>query len=167
MSLFLHQDDEELKPGKKFGIHSQANKRTLIIQKCAYEDQGQYVCRTSDDNTSAKLTVHGKDEQLLSGTCWTQAFFSVTYINVCIWILAARDIKIVKPLQDVQVTEKESASFVCEVSHDEVEAQWHKGDAKLKAGDNIKTRQEGELKKMDLLIFYVYKMQKLIALKLI
>lgn len=68
LSLFLHQDDEELKPGKKFGIHSQANKRTLIIHKCAYEDQGQYTCRTTDDNTSAKLTVHGKDEQILSGT---------------------------------------------------------------------------------------------------
>ncbi|KAL1248368.1 hypothetical protein QQF64_021686, partial [Cirrhinus molitorella] len=107
------KDDEELKPGKKFGIHSQANKRTLIIQKCAYEDQGQYICRTTDDNTSAKLTVH------------------------------ARDIKIVKPLQNVEVTEKESATFACEISHDEVEAQWHKGDAKLKAGDNIKIRQEG------------------------
>lgn len=42
------------------------------------------------------------------------------------------------------MTEKESATFVCEVSHDEVEAQWHKGDAKVKAGDNIKIRQEGE-----------------------
>ncbi|XP_051738388.1 obscurin-like isoform X11 [Ctenopharyngodon idella] len=107
------KDDEELKPGKKFGIQSQANKRTLLIHKCAFEDQGQYICKTTDDNTSAKLTVH------------------------------ARDIKIVKPLQDMEVTEKESATFVCEVSHDEVEAQWHKGDAKLKAGDNIKMRQEG------------------------
>ncbi|XP_051543318.1 obscurin-like [Myxocyprinus asiaticus] len=107
------KDDEELKPGKKFGIHSQGNKHSLLIQKCAHEDQGQYICRTTDDNTSAKLTVH------------------------------ARDIKIVKALQDVEVMEKESAAFVCEVSYDEVEAQWHKGDTKLKAGDNIKMRQEG------------------------
>lgn len=42
------------------------------------------------------------------------------------------------------MTEKESAAFVCEVSHDEVEGQWFKGDVKLKAGDNIKMRQEGE-----------------------
>uniref|UniRef100_A0A8C1K756 Obscurin, cytoskeletal calmodulin and titin-interacting RhoGEF b n=1 Tax=Cyprinus carpio TaxID=7962 RepID=A0A8C1K756_CYPCA len=104
---------------KKFGIYSQANKRTLIIHKCVYEDQGQYICRTTDDNTSAKLTVHGKDERLL-----------------------------IKPLQDVEVTEKESATFDCEVSHDEVEAQWHKGDAKLKAGDNIKIRQEGKMNKI-------------------
>ncbi|XP_051969741.1 LOW QUALITY PROTEIN: obscurin-like [Xyrauchen texanus] len=107
------KDDEELKPGKKFGIHSQGSKRSLLIHKCAYEDQGQFICRTTDDNTSAKLTVH------------------------------ARDIKIVKALQDIEVTEKESAAFVCEVSHDEVEVQWHKGDIKLRAGDNIKLRQEG------------------------
>lgn len=67
VSLLLYQDDEELKPGKKFGIQSQANKRNLLIHKCAYEDQGQYMCRTTDDNTSAKLTVHGKDEWILIG----------------------------------------------------------------------------------------------------
>ncbi|XP_065114740.1 obscurin isoform X27 [Paramisgurnus dabryanus] len=106
------KDEIELKPGKKYGIHSQGNKRSLLIHNCAYEDQGQYICKTTDDNTSAKLTVH------------------------------ARDIKIVKPLKDLEVTEKESASFICEISHDEVEAQWHKGDTKLKAGDNIKMRQE-------------------------
>lgn len=39
--------------------------------------------------------------------------------------------------------EKESAAFVCEVSHDEVECQWYKGSTKLKAGENIKMRQEG------------------------
>ncbi|KAA0704500.1 Obscurin [Triplophysa tibetana] len=105
--------DEELKPGKKFSIHSQGNKRSLLIQTCTYEDQGQYICKTTDDNTSAELTVH------------------------------ARDIKIMRPLQDLEVTEKESATFVCEINHDEVEAQWHKGDTKLKPGDNIKIRQEG------------------------
>ncbi|XP_053094487.1 obscurin isoform X5 [Pangasianodon hypophthalmus] len=107
------KNDEELKPGKRYMIHSQGRKRSLLIQKCTYEDQGLYMCKTTDDNTSAKLTVH------------------------------ARDIKIIKQLKDLEVTEKESAAFVCEVSHDEVEGQWFKGDVKLKAGDNIKMRQEG------------------------
>ncbi|XP_047667394.1 obscurin isoform X5 [Tachysurus fulvidraco] len=107
------KNEEELKPGKRYMIHSQGCKRSLLIQKCTYEDQGLYVCKTTDDNTSAKLTVH------------------------------ARDIKIIKQLQDLKVTEKESAAFVCEVSHDEVEGQWFTGDIKLKAGDNIKMRQEG------------------------
>ncbi|KAF7708348.1 hypothetical protein HF521_017405 [Silurus meridionalis] len=107
------KNDEELKPGKRYMMHSQGRKRSLLIQKCTYEDQGLYICKTTDDNTSAKLTVN------------------------------ARDIKIIKQLQDLEVTEKESAAFVCEVSHDEVEVQWFKGDVKLKAGDNIKMRQEG------------------------
>jgi len=49
----------------------------------------------------------------------------------------------VKKLEDVEVMEKESASFVCEISHEEVDCQWHRGSIKLKAGDNIKMRQEG------------------------
>lgn len=57
---------------------------------------------------------------------------------------AARDIRIVKKLEDVEVMEKESAAFVCEISHDEVEYQWCKGSIKLKVSDNIKMRQEGE-----------------------
>ncbi|XP_040910984.1 obscurin isoform X5 [Toxotes jaculatrix] len=107
------KDDVELKPGKNFGIHSLGRKRTLVINKCTPEDTGTYVCRTTDDNTSAKLTVH------------------------------AREIKIIKKLEDVEVMEKESAAFVCEISHDEVDCQWYKGSTKLKAGDNIKMRQEG------------------------
>ncbi|XP_050925915.1 obscurin isoform X11 [Lates calcarifer] len=107
------KDDAELKPGKNFSIHSSGRKRTLVINKCTPEDTGSYICRTTDDNTAAKLTVH------------------------------AREIKIIKKLEDVEVMEKESATFVCEISHDEVDCQWHKGSAKLKAGDNIKMRQEG------------------------
>ncbi|XP_044076917.1 obscurin isoform X12 [Siniperca chuatsi] len=107
------KNDVELKPGKNFGIHSLGRKRTLVINKCTPEDAGTYICRTTDDNTSAKLTVH------------------------------ARDVKIVKKLEDVEVMEKESAAFVCEISHDEVDYQWYKGSIKLKVGDNIKMRQEG------------------------
>ncbi|XP_027146353.1 obscurin isoform X9 [Larimichthys crocea] len=107
------KDDVELKPGKIFGIHSLGRKRSLVINKCTPEDAGTYICRTTDDNTSAKLTVH------------------------------AREIKIVKKLEDVEVMEKESAAFVCEISHDEVDCQWYKGSTKLKVSDNIKMRQEG------------------------
>ncbi|XP_061776430.1 obscurin isoform X3 [Nerophis ophidion] len=112
------KDDVGLRPGKNYSIHSLARKRTLIINKCAPEDEGTYICRTTDDNTCAKLTIN------------------------------ARDIKIVKKLEDVEVTEKESAAFVCEISHDDVECQWSRGGAKLKAGDNIKIRQEGRTHKV-------------------
>lgn len=62
-----------------------------------------------------------------------------------IYFPAAREIKIVKKLEHVEVMEKESAAFVCEISHDEVDCQWYKGGIKLKAGDNIKLRQEGKV----------------------
>ncbi|XP_026168655.1 obscurin isoform X4 [Mastacembelus armatus] len=107
------KDDVELKPGKNFSIHSLGRKRTLVINKCTPEDAGTYICRTTDDSTCAKLTVH------------------------------ARDIKIIKKLENVEVTEKESATFSCEISHDEVDCQWYKGGTRLKAGDNMKMRQEG------------------------
>ncbi|XP_060940741.1 obscurin [Limanda limanda] len=107
------KDDVELKLGKNYGIHSLGRKRTLVISKCTPADAGSYVCRTTDDNTSAKLIVH------------------------------ARDIKIIKKLEDVEVMEKESAAFVCEISHDEVDCQWYKGSTKVKVSDNIKMRQEG------------------------
>ncbi|XP_041423263.1 obscurin isoform X2 [Xenopus laevis] len=107
------KDGSGLKPSKKVAIISQAKKRSVTIHKCEREDQGTYVCDAGEDKTSAYLTVHG------------------------------RDIQIVKPLVDVEVVEKESASFMCQISHDEVQTQWYKNGIKLKAGENVKMRQEG------------------------
>ncbi|XP_019363471.1 PREDICTED: obscurin [Gavialis gangeticus] len=107
------KDGSELRQGKKMGITSQGTKRSLIIHKCECDDQGTYVCDARDDKTSANLRVH------------------------------ARDIKIMKPLEDVEVSEKESATFVCEISHDEVQIQWYNNDVKQKASDYIKMRQDG------------------------
>ncbi|XP_037313225.2 obscurin isoform X2 [Pungitius pungitius] len=106
--------DVEVKPGKNVGVHSSGRKRTLVINKCAPEDAGTYVCRTADDNTAATLAV------------------------------LARDVQIVRKLEDIEVMEKESAAFVCEISHDEVDHQWCKGGVKLKASDDIRMRQEGK-----------------------
>ncbi|CAB1317345.1 unnamed protein product [Coregonus sp. 'balchen'] len=308
--------DMELKPGKNFRIYSQGCKRSLLIHKCSQEDEGTYVCQTSDDNTSAKLTVHVKKIEVVkdllpevkaheketvtlevelsqadvegswtrdrvkfkagsncritalgkkhaltlsqikmedAGTIAFQAegvktsaklivtepaamisklmedvkapekekatlecevsranaevkwfktniqslkkaeegkcsMSAICFVHNCViqrplflrvtWKLKPgknfriysqgcqrslanppnvpkrmrahmsakpRDIKIVKKLEDVEVMEKESASFFCEISHDEVDCQWFKGDTKLKVGDNIKMRQEGKI----------------------
>uniref|UniRef100_A0A672F418 non-specific serine/threonine protein kinase n=1 Tax=Salarias fasciatus TaxID=181472 RepID=A0A672F418_SALFA len=119
------KNDAELKPGKNVGIHSVGRKRTLIISRCSSEDGGTYICRTADDNTSAKLTVKGN-----------RRYYSAETAPVCVLVR--------RLLRDVEVMEKESASFVCEISHDEVECQWYKGSAKIKASDNVKLRQEGK-----------------------
>ncbi|XP_073532982.1 obscurin [Phyllobates terribilis] len=107
------KDGSELRPSKKITIISQSNKRNLTIHKCEHDDQGTYVCDAGDHKSSAQLTVR------------------------------ARDIRFIKPLLDVDVMEKESASFMCQISHDDVQTQWYKNGAKLRAGDNVKLRQEG------------------------
>lgn len=136
-------------------IHSQGRKRSLLIQKCTYEDQGLYLCKTTDDNTSAKLTVRGRQEPLLFNFSVASVSRSRRTLSVFLFgFSTARDIRIIKKLQDLEVTEKESAAFVCEVSHDEVDGQWFKGDVKLKAGDSIKMRQEGECSSNPLLFIY-------------
>lgn len=48
------------------------------------------------------------------------------------------------------MNEYESASFICEISHDEVETQWYKNDNKLKTSDNIKMKQEGRRGKREI-----------------
>nr|XP_028607457.1 LOW QUALITY PROTEIN: obscurin [Podarcis muralis] len=108
------KDGIELRPNKKIAVFARGTTRSLTIHKCEFEDKGKYMCDAVDDKSSATLEVH------------------------------ARDIKIVKPLEDVEVSEKESASFTCEISHDEVETQWFSNENKIRAGENIRLRQDGK-----------------------
>nr|XP_060639353.1 obscurin [Anolis sagrei ordinatus] len=108
------KDGTELRPNKRIVMVARGTKRSLTIHKCEYEDRGKYMCDADDDKSTAALDIQ------------------------------ARDIKIVKPLEDLEVSEKESASFLCEISHDEVETQWFSNEHKIRAGDNIKLRQDGK-----------------------
>ncbi|XP_067270783.1 LOW QUALITY PROTEIN: obscurin [Pseudorasbora parva] len=56
----------------------------------------------------------------------------------------ARDIKIVKDLQNASVTERESVTFICEVNLEDVDGKWYKDDSRLRARDNVKIRCEGK-----------------------
>ncbi|XP_038654386.1 obscurin isoform X3 [Scyliorhinus canicula] len=107
------KDNVEIKPGKGYSIISKGRQRSLIIHHCGNEHQAQYTCDAVDCKSTAMLTVH------------------------------ARDIKVIRPLEDLEVIEQESAAFLCEISHDEVDFQWFKNGVKIKAGENVKIRQEG------------------------
>ncbi|ELK03225.1 Obscurin [Pteropus alecto] len=107
------KDGVELQVGKTVGMVTQGSCRSLIIYRCALEDQGVYVCDAQDAQTSASLKVQG------------------------------RNVQIVRPLEDVEVMEKEGATFSCEVSHEEVPAQWFREGSKLRPSDNVRIRQEG------------------------
>ncbi|XP_047393930.1 obscurin [Sciurus carolinensis] len=107
------KDGVELRSGKTMGIVTQGTCRSLVIYRCEVGDQGVYVCDTGEAQSSASLKVQG------------------------------RSVQIVRPLEDVEVMEKEGASFSCEVSHDEVPGQWFREGSKLRPTDTVRIRQEG------------------------
>ncbi|XP_057346835.1 obscurin isoform X17 [Manis pentadactyla] len=107
------KDGVELRVGKTLGMVAQDTCRRLIIYHCELGDQGLYVCDAHDAQSSASLKVQG------------------------------RNVQIMRPLLDVEVMEKEGATFSCEVSHDEVSAQWFREGSKLRPSDNVRIRQEG------------------------
>uniref|UniRef100_A0A480NF45 Obscurin n=1 Tax=Sus scrofa TaxID=9823 RepID=A0A480NF45_PIG len=107
------KDGVELRLSKTVGMVAQGSCRSLIIYRCELGDQGVYMCDAHDAQTSASLKVQG------------------------------RNVQIVRPLEDVEVMEKEGATFSCEVSHDEVPAHWFREGIKLRPTDNVRIRQEG------------------------
>ncbi|XP_070648483.1 obscurin isoform X39 [Bos indicus] len=107
------KDNVELRVSKTMGMMAQGACRSLVIYRCELGDQGVYVCDAHDAQSSASLKVQG------------------------------RNVQIVRPLEDVEVVEKEGATFSCEVSHDEVPAQWFWEGSKLRPSDNVRIRQEG------------------------
>ncbi|EPY89677.1 hypothetical protein CB1_000086001 [Camelus ferus] len=106
------KDGVELRASKTLGLVAQGACRSLVIYCCERGDQGTYVCDAHDAQSSASLKVQG------------------------------RNVQIVRPLEDVEVMEKEGATFTCEVSHDEVPAQWFQEGSKLRPSDNVRIRQE-------------------------
>ncbi|XP_057396424.1 obscurin [Balaenoptera acutorostrata] len=107
------KDGAQLQVSKTVGMVAQGACRSLIIYRCERGDQGVYVCDAHDAQSSASLTVQG------------------------------RNVQIVRPLEDVEVMEREGATFSCEVSHDEVPAQWFREGSKLRPSDTVRIRQEG------------------------
>lgn len=60
------------------------------------------------------------------------------------YLLAARDINIVKELEDVDTMERQVVNFLCEVNHADVDGRWYRDDCRIRQGDNIKIRHQGK-----------------------
>lgn len=58
--------------------------------------------------------------------------------------LSARDIHIVKELQDVETMERQLVNFLCEVNQEDVDGRWYRDDCRIRHGDNIKIRHQGK-----------------------
>ncbi|MEQ2288957.1 hypothetical protein AMECASPLE_028282, partial [Ameca splendens] len=66
-------------------------------------------------------------------------------MTVVVYIfLPARDIHIVKELEDVETLERQPVSFLCEVDQVDVDGRWYRDDCRIRPGDNVKIRHQGK-----------------------
>lgn len=59
----------------------------------------------------------------------------------------ARDIHIIKELEDVDTVERQAVNFLCEVNQVDVDGRWYRDDCRIRPGDNIKIRHNGRRRK--------------------
>ncbi|XP_010132076.1 PREDICTED: obscurin-like, partial [Buceros rhinoceros silvestris] len=96
-----------LKPSEKIEIKAEGTKHTLVVKDISFADRGFYCCESPDDKTQAKINVE------------------------------MRQIKLVKGLQSLEVSENGTVTFEAEVSHEDVEGVWQKDGVRLKPSPNI------------------------------
>ncbi|KAL1270084.1 hypothetical protein QQF64_032373 [Cirrhinus molitorella] len=109
------KDGVPLKSRPVCRIAMQGKKHTLTLTRVTVADMGVISFKAEGIESSSMLTV------------------------------TARDIKIVKDLQNASVTERESVTFICEVNWEDVDGKWYKDDSRLRAGDMVKIRCEGKI----------------------
>ncbi|XP_061410474.1 obscurin-like [Lethenteron reissneri] len=108
------KDGSELKSDQRIRVVGHGVRRSLRLTGCEPQDSGLYVCQADKNSTTATLHVH------------------------------AREIRILRGLEDQLVNENDNAVFVCETSHDDVDVQWLLNDKKLRSSYSVRIRQEGE-----------------------
>ncbi|XP_064864570.1 obscurin [Oncorhynchus nerka] len=99
-------------------IAAHKNKHTLTFTRVTVGDTGLFSFQTDGSQN------------------WIQTSGQLTVI--------ARDIQIVKELEDEEVTERQSVTFLCEVNCEDVDGRWYTDNTRIKHGDNVKIRHEGK-----------------------
>lgn len=54
------KDGQEISPSHRHTIRAQGRERSFTIHQLVEEDSGEYVCESTDDRTSATVTVESK-----------------------------------------------------------------------------------------------------------
>ncbi|TRY90337.1 hypothetical protein DNTS_015230 [Danionella cerebrum] len=102
----------ELKSSKTLRIYSMGRKRCLQILESRIGDSGHYTCEVGDISTSCKLEVYEHELEILTG------------------------------LEDLWIKEEQNAVFMCELSMEDVPAEWFKNGSRIRPTATIKTRIE-------------------------
>ncbi|KAM7012432.1 obscurin [Tautogolabrus adspersus] len=108
------RDGMQLKSKPNCRISTHGKKHSLILKRVALADAGLFSFEANGIQTSGRLTVR------------------------------ARDIHIVKELEDVDTVERQPVNFLCEVNQIDLDGRWYRDDCRIRPGDNIKIRHQGK-----------------------
>ncbi|XP_029906333.1 obscurin [Myripristis murdjan] len=108
------RDGTQLKSKPTCRISTHGKRHSLILTRVALGDAGLFSFQANGIQTSGRL------------------------------IVTARDIYIVKELEDVETMERQTVNFLCEVNQVDVDGRWYRDDSRIRPGDNIKIRQQGK-----------------------
>ncbi|XP_056244892.1 obscurin-like protein 1 isoform X7 [Seriola aureovittata] len=90
------KDGQEISPSRRHTIRAQGRERNFTIHQIAEEDAGEYACESTDDRTSATVTVE-----------------------------TPRVVEFIAELRNITVREGEDAVFKCVVSPVDTQLAWH------------------------------------------
>ncbi|KAI6065124.1 Obscurin-like protein 1 isoform X1 [Aix galericulata] len=131
-----------LQPSGKHQLQESGRRRTLTIRSVSPADRGTYRCESLHDRTQAKLSVErecrraprgrgrGWGHLLLQGCCRE---------GLC----SDREVSIRRPLADVETFEKETATFLLELSHAGVPGVWARGGVRVKPSGTCRISATG------------------------
>ncbi|XP_056894430.1 obscurin isoform X3 [Takifugu flavidus] len=107
------RDGTQLRSKPSCCISTHGKKHSLILKRVTLGDAGLYCFQADGLQTSGRLGVR------------------------------ARDIYIVKELEDVDTRERQTVNFLCEVNQVDVDGRWYRDDCRIRPGDKIKIRHQG------------------------
>ncbi|XP_032381171.1 obscurin [Etheostoma spectabile] len=108
------RDGMQLKSKPNWRISRHGKKHSLVLNKVALGDAGLFSFQANGIQTSCRLSV------------------------------TARDIHIVKELENVDTMERQPVNFLCEVNQVDLDGRWYRDDCRIRPGDNIKIRYQGK-----------------------
>ncbi|KAM6963087.1 obscurin [Aplochiton taeniatus] len=96
---------------------------------------------------TCRISTHGKKHNLTItrvtlGDCGLFAFQADGVETSGTLIVTARDIRIVKELEDTEVMERQSVTFLCEVNYEDVDGRWYLENSRIRPSDNMKIRHQ-------------------------
>ncbi|XP_066263583.1 obscurin-like [Branchiostoma lanceolatum] len=108
-----YRGEEKIKAGEKYEMEREGCVHRLLIRGIRLDDASSYTCANKDNKTTAALVVD------------------------------ALPLEIVRDLEDVEVWEKETATFAIEMNHEGREVEWYKKGGKCEKSDTVDMKSEG------------------------